>query len=85
MDVKNILEVIAALKLLVVSGKEIAKDGVNIDDLPKALELLKKYEVIMNAINDVELVVDEAKDMDTTEAVLVVTSLMNAIKEIKEA
>ena len=83
MDVKNILEVIAALKLLAISGKEIAKDGVNIDDLPKALELLKKYELIMGAIDDVELVVDEAKDMDTTEAVLVVTALMNAIKEIK--
>lgn len=83
MDVKNILEVIAAIKLLAISGKEIAKDGVNIDDLPKALELLKKYEVILNAIDDVELVVDEAKDMDSTEAILVVTALMNAIKEIK--
>lgn len=85
MDVKNILEVIAAIKLLGISVKEIAKDGITIDDLPKALELLKKYEVILNAVDDVKLVIDEAKDIDTTEAVLVVTSLMDAIKSIKEA
>lgn len=85
MSVKNILEVIAAVRLLAVSGKEIAKGGLNIEDLPKILELLKKYEVIIDSIDDIELMIDEAKDMDATEAVVVVTALMNAIKSIKEA
>ena len=85
MDVKNTLEVIEAVKIVGVAVKEIAKDGVGIDDLPKALELLKKYELILAAVNDVELVVDEAKDIDSDEAVLIVTSLMSAIKAIKES
>lgn len=85
MDVKNILELIAAIKLVGVSAKEIAKDGIAIDDLPKALELLKKYEVILAAVNDIKLVVDEAKDIDTAEAVVIVTALMDAVKSIKEA
>jgi hypothetical protein len=85
MDVKNILEVLAAIELLGVSGKEIAKDGLGIDDLPKALELVKKYQVILDAVNDVKLVVDEAKDIDSAEAVLVVTKLMSVVKNIKEA
>lgn len=85
MDVKNTLEVIEAVKIVVVAVKEIAKDGVGVDDLPKALELLKKYELILAAVNDVKLVVDEAKDIDSAEAVLIVTSLMSAIKAIKES
>lgn len=85
MDVKNILELIAAIKLVGVSAKEIAKDGIAIDDLPKALELLKEYEVVLAAANDIKLVVDEAKDIDTAEAVVIVTALMDAVKSIKEA
>ncbi len=85
MDIKNTLEIIEAVKIAGVAVKEIAKDGVGVDDLPKALELLKKYELILAAVNDVELVVDEAKDIDSDEAVLIVTSLMSAIKAIKES
>lgn len=85
MDVKNTLEVIAAVELLGVAGKQIAKDGVNIDDLPKALELLKKYDVLLAAVDGIGEVVDEAKDIDSAEAVLVVTALMATIKKIKES
>ena len=85
MDVKNTLEVIAAVELLGVAGKQIAKDGVAIDDLPKALELLKKYDVLLAAVDGIGEVVDEAKDIDSAEAVIIVTALMATIKKIKEA
>ena len=85
MDVKNTLEVIAAVELLGVAGKEIAKDGIAIDDLPKALELLKKYDVLVAAVDGIGEVVDEAKDIDSAEAVIIVTALMATIKKIKEA
>jgi len=85
MDVKNTLEFVAAVKLVGVAAKEISKDGINIDDLPKALELLKKYDVLVEAVKDIEVIVDEAKDIDSLEAVAVVTALMDAIKAIKEA
>ena len=84
MDVKNTLEVIAAVELLGVAGKEIAKDGIAIDDLPKALELIKKYDVLVAAVDGIGDVVDEAKDIDSAEAVLIVTALMATIKKIKE-
>jgi hypothetical protein len=85
MDVKNIVEVLNAIELLGVAGKQIAKDGIAIDDLPKALELVKKYQVILDAVNDVELVIDEAKELDSAEAILLVSKLMSVIKNIKEA
>jgi hypothetical protein len=85
MDVKNIVEVLNAIELLGVAGKQIAKDGIGIDDLPKALELVKKYQVILDAVNDVELVIDEAKELDSSEAIVLVSKLMSVIKNIKEA
>jgi len=85
MDVKNTLEVIAAVELLGVAGKQIAKDGIAIDDLPKALELLKKYDVLLAAVDGIGEVVDEAKDIDSAEAVVIVTALMATIKKIKES
>ena len=85
MDVKNLMEVIAALKLAVVSIKGISKDGVGVDDLPKALELLKKYDLFLAAVKDIDMIDEEIKDVDSAEAILVVTALMAAIKEIKEA
>ena len=85
MDVKNTLEVIAAVELLGVAGKEIAKDGIAIDDLPKALELIKKYDVLVAAVDGIGDVVDEAKDIDSAEAVIIVTALMATIKKIKES
>jgi predicted RNA methylase len=85
MDVKNTLEVIAAVELLGVAGKQIAKDGIAIDDLPKALELLKKYDVLVAAVEGISDVVDEAKDIDSAEAVVIVTALMATIKKIKES
>ena len=85
MNVKNLLELIAALKLVTIAVKDITKDGIAIDDLPKALELIKKYEVILAAINDIDLIDDEVKDLDSAEAIVVVSALMAAVKEIKEA
>jgi len=85
MGIKNLLEVIAALKVAAVAGKEISKDGIHVDDLPKALELVKKYEVFFAAVDDIELVIEEGKDIDSVEAVQIVTELMAALKAIKEA
>lgn len=85
MDVKNILEVIEAVKVAGVAGKEIAKDGIDLSDLPKALELIKKYDVFVSAVTDAKLVIDEAKDIDSAEAVQIVSALMAALKAIKEA
>ena len=85
MDIKNILELLSAVELLAVSGKQIAKDGIGVEDLSKVLELAKKYQVFLDAIKDIGLVVDEAKDIDSAEAIAVVGKLMSVIKNIKEA
>ena len=85
MDVKNLLEIIEAIKVAGVAGKEIAKDGIDISDLPKALELIKKYDMFVAAVSDAKVAIDEVKDIDSEEAVVVVVALMAALKAIKTA
>ena len=85
MDIKNSLEIVAAIKLAGVKGKEILKDGIKADDLPKAFELIKEYQVFVDAATDAKLVVVEAKDIDAQEAVQFYMAFQDAIKAIKEA
>lgn len=85
MDIKNSMEILEAIELLGVSGKKIAKDGVSLADLPEAIELLKKLDVLMAAIKDAELAVDEAKDLDQAELLQLGTKVYGVIKAIKEA
>ena len=85
MDVKNTLEVLEALKVAAVAVKEISKDGIKIDDLPKALELLKNFKVFTVAVEGVGEFGSEFKDIDSAEAVVIVSKLMEALKAVKEA
>jgi len=84
-DVKNIIEVLEAIKVIGVPAKQILKDGVDASDLPKLLEVVKKYQVLVDAIDGVGEVVEEAKDIDSQEAVVVVLKAFEVVKAIKEA
>ena len=84
-DVKNIIEVLEAVKVIGVPAKQALKDGVDASDLPKLLEVVKKYQVLVDAIDGVGEVVEEAKDIDSQEAVQVVLKAFEVVKSIKEA
>ncbi len=85
MDIKNSLEIVEAIKVLGVEGKKIAKDGVNLADLPEALELIKKIDVFIAAFKDAELVGAEVKDLDQAELIQLGAALYDVFKSIKEA
>lgn len=85
LDIKNIKEVFEALKIIAVSGVKIAKDGVGLDDIKEAVELVKQYEVFEAAVKDIKLVVDEAKDIDQGEAAILLGLAFDIIKSVKEA
>jgi len=84
--VSNILEVLSAISLLANGGKKILKDGkVNLEDVPAALELIKKVDVIVAAVKDVKDVIPEAKDLSQEEVAVLLASLMSAVKSFQEA
>jgi predicted RNase H-like nuclease (RuvC/YqgF family) len=84
-DVKNIIEVLEAIEAVGVPAKQALKDGLDVNDLPKLLELVKKYQVLIDAVDNIAEVVDEAKDIDSQEAVQVVLKAFQVAKSIKEA
>lgn len=84
-DIKNIIEVLEAIEAVGVPAKQALKDGLDVNDLPKLLELVKKYQVLIDAVDNIAEVVDEAKDIDSQEAVQVVLKAFQVAKSIKEA
>ena len=84
-DVKNIIEVLEAIEAVGVPAKQALKDGLDVNDLPKLLELVKKYQVLIDAVDNIGEVIEEARDIDSQEAVQVVLKAFQVAKSIKEA
>lgn len=83
--IEHLEKAIEAVQTLGVAVKEISKEGIGLEDLPKALELLKKYEEFAEVISSIEDSIAEAKDIDSAEAVQLVVKLIAAFKAIKTA
>lgn len=84
-DIKNIIEVLAAIEAVGVPVKAALKDGIDASDLPKLLDIIKKYQVVLDAIDNAAEVVEEAKNIDAIEAAQIASKVMEIIKKIKEA
>lgn len=85
LGIKESLELVAGIELVTVSTLDIAKDGLGADDIPKALELVKKSDVIVEAVKGIDLVDDEVKDLDQAELIQLGTATFAMIKKIVAA
>ena len=85
-DVKNIVEVVEALELIGVTAKSVMKDGkVDLTDLPHAMSLISQANKIVVAVEGIDQVIPEAKDLDGEEAKLILEKVLSAIKAVKAA
>jgi len=84
MDIKETQELLNAVELLAITGAKIAKDKkVSADDLPAAVELLKKLDVVLVGIKDLDKLDEEIKDLDEAELIAIVSKVMIIAKSIK--
>jgi len=83
MDIKETLEVLEALKTVSVIGAKTFKDGVQISDLKALVELGQNFDVFKAALNNIDLVDDEIKDLDAQEASQLLTKLFDIISAVK--
>jgi hypothetical protein len=84
--IKEISELIDGLEAVGVPVAVAMADGkINALDLPQALELVKAHEKILAAVQGLDGVIPEAKDIDSVEAVAIVQKLMAAAQKIKAA
>lgn len=83
-DIKNLLELLTAVELLAVTGAKVAKDKeVNKDDLVHVVALAKNFELIANAVKDVDQLDEEMKDLDEAELIAIVSKLFMIVKAVK--
>lgn len=84
--IKEISEVLEGVKVLGVSGKKIFADGkVSVADLPEAMALVAKAQAIVDAVEGIDGVFPEVKDMDGAEAQAVLAKVFEVIAAIKGA
>ena len=85
LELKESLELVAALQLLGVQGVKIAKGGIGPDDLAHALELAKNSGDIVAGFKGLDQVDDELKDLDDQELVQLGLASWNAYKAVRAA
>lgn len=83
MGIKETLEVLEALKTVSVLGVKTFKDGVQISDLKALVELSQNFGVFKAALNNIELVDDEVKDLDAQEASELLAKLFEILNAVK--
>jgi hypothetical protein len=85
-SVKETTEVLAALELILVSGKKILADGkVSILDLPVAMDLLGKLSQVTVAIEGAEQIPAEIKDLSVEETQELVAKVFAVLAAVKAA
>lgn len=82
-DVKNIIEVLEAIKVAGCPIKKALKDGLDSSDIGALLDLVKNYQVFLDAVEGIADTIDEAKDIDSAEAIIITSKVFEVIKAIK--
>ena len=84
--IESILTILIQLEILAVSGKIVMKDGkVDMSDLPTAISLLGNIGSMIEGFAQISKTWDEAKDIDSVEAVALVQKIYEMSKSISKA
>lgn len=84
-DIKNIIEVLEAIKAGALPVKAALKDGLDASDLGKLLDLVKNYQIFLDAVEGIADIGEEIKDLESAEAVIIASKVFEIIKAIKAA
>lgn len=85
-DIKEILELLDGLEVVVPAGVEIMADKeLSMKDVKPLVEVVKKYEVIVSAVENIKGIIPEAKDLDTIELAQIGAKVMGIVKKAKAA
>lgn len=83
-SVKESLELLDGVKVVLVAGKKVMADGkVNLQDLPVAVELLQKINVLVAAVDGIDKVPAEIKDIDIAELQLLGAKVIEIVQALR--
>ena len=85
MGTSELEEIIAGLELLLVNGAKASKDGIGFDDFQYAVDIIKNYKVLVDAVEGIDDALLEIKNLDQMETIALVTRLFSLFKTVKAA
>lgn len=84
--IDKIEKVVESFKHIAVAAKKISADKkVDLADLPAAMELLVKLPSIAESLTAWKEVLDQGKDIDVAEVVLLIQKIDAAVKDVEKA
>jgi hypothetical protein len=84
--IAQILEVFEGLNVVVPAIVEVAADGkIDTKDIVPVIDAVKKYEVVIKALQGLSETLDEAKDLDMIELAQIGTIAMKLLQNSKDA
>lgn len=85
MDLKESIEMVKGLRLITAGAKEVLKDGkVGLSDAGAAVAMFKEFQVLVDAIESMNLIPAELKDLDQEEALILVKDLFPLLQDMKD-
>lgn len=83
---KETTELLAGIEVVLVAGKKITADGkVNLSDLPTLVATLQKVDELTKAVQGIEQIPGEIKDLSAEEAQEIIAKLFAVIAAVKAA
>lgn len=83
---KEIVELLEGVKILAITAKKALADGkISLADLPLVLEAITKVSVLVEAVNGVDQVPSEVKDLTAEEIQMLVSKVLVLAAEVKAA
>lgn len=86
LTVKNTVELLQGLEVMSKFAGEVARDGkVQADDLIHLIDVAKSFDQLKAAVEGVDEVDDELKDLDQAEILEIISAAQKVYKAFKEA
>lgn len=85
-SIKECLELLEGIKILAVETKKVLADGkVDLADLPVLMTLLTQFSKLSAAVEGIDQIPAEAKDLSSEEITALVDKVLEIVKVIKGA
>lgn len=82
--IKQCLELLEGIKVLAVDVKKVLADGkVDLKDLPVLMELLTQFSVLTAAVDGIDQIPAESKDLSSEEIAVLVDKVLEIVKIVK--
>lgn len=83
--IKEISELLDGVKLLAVSGKKIAKDGISAEDVAHVVTLFTNFNTIVEAYKGLGEASEEIKNLDQSEVIEIIGKLYEIVRDVEKA